>query len=224
VLDVELAAVRNLKIAVAVVLLGALVALHQLGVLDTFADPSRLKRSVLELGPWGQLAFVVSYTLLQPIGAPGTVFVLAAPLIWPWPVAFALTMVGTMGASVLGFWLARFLGRDWVADKIPARVRKYEDALEKRAFSTVVLLRFVFWMPQWLHVFFGVSHVSFWTHFWGSVVGYAPPLFLVSLFGEALFARLKAVPMEGWVALAIATLVIAATTWLVARRRRERPS
>ena len=30
--------------------------------------------------------------MLQPFGLPGTVFVFAAPLIWPWPVAFGLSM------------------------------------------------------------------------------------------------------------------------------------
>ena len=34
-------------------------------------------------------------------------------LIWPWPVAYALSMTGTMAASVVGFSFARFIARDW---------------------------------------------------------------------------------------------------------------
>jgi uncharacterized membrane protein YdjX (TVP38/TMEM64 family) len=214
--------VNKLKIAATAVLIAALVALHQLGLLDAFGDPARLKRSILALGPWGQLAFIGSYSVLQPIGAPGTVFIVAAPLIWPWPVAFALSMLGTMGASVLGFSLARFLGRDWVADKLPERVRKYEAALEQRAFTTVVILRFLFWMPQWLHVFFGISKVGFWTHFGGSLVGYALPILLVSIFGEALFDLAQDAPLEFWVALAIALGLALVIGWLVTRRRWRR--
>ncbi len=64
----------------------------------------------MELGPWGYVAFVAAYAALQPFGVPGTVFIMAAPLIWPWPVAFALSMAGTMAASVVGF-LVRALRR-----------------------------------------------------------------------------------------------------------------
>jgi uncharacterized membrane protein YdjX (TVP38/TMEM64 family) len=213
--------VNKLKIAVAILLIAALIALHQFGVLDSFADPARLKQAILALGPWGQLAFVGSYTLLHPIGAPGTVFVFAAPLIWPWPTAYALSMVGTMAASVVGFSIARFLGRDWVAGKLPARARKYEAALERRAFATVVALRFLLWMPQWLQLFLGVSKVPFWTHFWGSLLGYAVPLLLVSLFGEALLTFAKDLPIEGWLALAGVAAATAAVVWFAVRRRRH---
>ena len=103
-------------------------------------------------------------------------FVIAAPLIWPWPVAFALSMTGTMAASVVGFSFARFVARDWVSTMIPARFRKYDDALAQRALTTVFVLRLVFWMPPLLHAFFGVSKVRFWTHFWGSLAGYVLPL------------------------------------------------
>ena len=139
------------------------------------------------MGAWGYFAFVCAYTVLQPFGVPGTVFIVAAPLIWPWPIAFALSMVGTMSASVVGFSFARFVARDWIAARIPARFRKYDDALEKHAFRTVFVLRLIFWMPQVLHSFLGVSKVRFWTHFWGSFLGYIPPLFLVSYLGSEMF-------------------------------------
>ncbi len=179
-----------------------------MGVLDAFASPARAKATLVGLGAWGQLAFVVAYTLLQPFGVPGTVFVMAAPLVWPWPVAFALSMTGTMTASIVGFSFARFVGRDWVAKRIPARVKKYEDALARRAFSTVFLLRLIFWMPQWLHVFFGVSNVRFSTHFWGSLAGYAPTLFLMSYFGQRIFDMLRTMSAEAWIFTALATVAI----------------
>jgi uncharacterized membrane protein YdjX (TVP38/TMEM64 family) len=110
------------------------------------------------LGAWGYIAFILAYTALQPFGVPGTIFVVAAPLIWPWPIAFALSMVGTC-ASVVGFSFARFVAKDWVSAHIPERLRKYDASLERNAFQTVVVLRLLFWMPQVLHSFFGVSKV-----------------------------------------------------------------
>src|SRR5262249_33643548 len=157
---------------------------------------------------------LVAYTLLQPFGVPGTVFVMAAPLIWPWPVAFALSMTGSMTASVLGFSFARFVARDWVARLLPERARRWEGVLERRAFVTVTLLRFVFWMPQWLHALFGVSKVPFWTHFWGTFLGYLVPLFLVSYFGQPLFDWLKALPAWAWVLAGVAIALAWGAAWL----------
>jgi uncharacterized membrane protein YdjX (TVP38/TMEM64 family) len=213
--------VNKLRLASIALVIVALVVLQQLGVLQSFAEPARLKQAILDLGAWGQLTFVISYTLLQPIGVPGTVFVWAAPLIWAWPEAYALSMTGSMTASVAGFSLARFIGREWLSDRLPARAQKYATALEQRAFTTVVVLRFLFWMPQWLHVFLGVSRVPFWTHFWGTLLGYAIPLLLVSMFGEALFLLARKAPLELWIALGIATVLLLAVAWFVAQRRRR---
>jgi uncharacterized membrane protein YdjX (TVP38/TMEM64 family) len=193
---------------------------HRLGVLEKFSDPVLAKRTLLGLGPWGYAAFVGAYTVFQPFGVPGTVFVMAAPLIWAWPVAFVLSMTGTMTASVVGFSFARFVARDWLESKVPARFRKYDEALARRAFTTVFVLRFVFWMPQVLHTFFGVSKVRFSTHFWGSLAGYAVPIFLVSYFGQALFDWLKAAPTVLWVWFGVVTLAIAAGVWAFRRKRR----
>jgi len=209
----------RLKLAAVLVVIAGLVVAHRLGVFEHFADPARLTETLARLGPWGYVAFVVAYAVLQPFGVPGTIFIMAAPLIWPWPIAFALSMTGTMAASVVGFSFARFVARDWIATKIPARFRKYDEALARRAFRTVFLLRIVFWMPPLLHAFFGVSKVRFSTHFWGSLAGYVLPLLLVSFFGQRLFDVLKTAPVWAWVALGAGFAAIALGVRVVAGRR-----
>jgi len=212
---------RALKLrlgAVAGVALLAAIA-HRFGILQLFVDPSGIANLLRGLGGWGYVVFLVAYTVMQPFGFPGTLFVTAAPLIWPWPVALALSMTGTMAASVVGFSFARFVARDWLERHLPARFHKYDDALAKRAFTTVVVLRFIFWMPQMLHTFLGLSKVSFWTHFWGSLVGYAIPLFLLSYFGQKLFDLMQATPPSVWVLLTLGAALLAVMVWAVRRRR-----
>lgn len=213
---------RSLRIALVVLAVTMMVAAHQLGVFARFGSPAEMKRTLVELGPWGYAAFIGTYTALQPFGMPGTVFVWAAPLIWPWHIAFLLSMTGTMAASVVGFSFARFVARDWVSARIPERFKKYDEALGRRAFTTVVLLRFVFWMPPLLHAFFGVSKVRFWTHFWGSAAGYLIPLLLVSYYGEALMAWLVQAPAGVWVGIGIGVLVLVLLTWAGRRSHRRR--
>ncbi len=205
-------------------MLVALALAYHFGVFAQVAEPRILARTIVEMGAWGYLAFVFAYTVLQPFGVPGTIFVVAAPLLWPWPTAFALSMVGTMAASVVGFSFARFVAKDWVAARIPARLRKYDDALAASAFRTVVVLRLILWMPQILHSFFGVSKVGFWTHFWGSLVGYIPPLLLVSYLGGKLFDASGKLQPGAWpilAGLAAVSITVAALSSAYERRRRR---
>ncbi|MBI3201671.1 MAG: TVP38/TMEM64 family protein [Myxococcales bacterium] len=191
---------------------------QRLGLFEQFAEPARAKQTLLGLGGWGYVVFIVAYAALQPFGVPGTVFIMAAPLVWPWPVAFVLSMIGTMCATVVGFSFARFVARDWVASKIPQRFKRYDDALERRALLTVFVLRLIFWMPPLLHAFFGVSKVKFSTHFWGSFAGYLLPLFLVSFAGKKLFELLERAPPGAWVALGVAVASIWVTAYFLRRR------
>lgn len=204
-----------------VVLIG--LAAHRFGLLARVTDPASLTQSLVELGGWGYVAFVLAYAVFQPFGVPGTAFLMVAPLVWPWPVAFVVSMIGTLLASVVGFSFARFVARDWVSTRIPSRFAKYERALDQNAFRTVFVLRFVFWMPPMLHAFFGVSKVRFWTHFWGSFVGYLVPVLVMSYFGKRFFEFVKGTPVEVWIALAAAFVIVVVGYVVVARRRCASP-
>ena len=179
------------RLALIGLVLMVLAIAYKTGVLAQFSSLAMARQTLLSLGAWGYVVFVVAYGALQPFGIPGTIFIFVAPLIWRFPIALSLSMAGTMAASVVGFSFARFVARDWLAPKIPARFAKYNDALEKRAFVTVVVLRLIFWMPQALHAFLGLSKVPFWTHFWGSLLGYLPILTVCTYFGPSLLDWLK---------------------------------
>lgn len=209
----------RLRVALVALVLCALALLYRAGVFAQFSDPERARQTLLALGGWGYGAFVLAYAALQPFGVPGTVFILVAPLIWPWPAAFALSMVGTMAASVVGFSFYRFVARDLVASRIPARFQRYDEALGRRALLTVFLLRLIFWMPPALHAFFAVSRVSFSAHFLGSLLGYIPPLFLTAYFGRQVVDWMRRAPTSLWIGLGAALLLLG-VIWLYLRRRR----
>jgi uncharacterized membrane protein YdjX (TVP38/TMEM64 family) len=213
---------RNVKIAAVAVVVVGLVVAQRVGLFEVFSEPARIKQALVELGPWGYVGFVAAYAALQPFGVPGTMFILAAPLIWPWPVAFALSMAGTMAASVVGFSFARFVARDWVSKRIPARFRAYDEALEKRAFFTVFMLRLVFWMPPMLHAFFGISRVRFQAHFWGSLAGYCLPLLATAYFGEKVFDAMRDAPPAVWIGVGAALITVIVLFWLFTHRSMQK--
>src|SRR5262249_18524763 len=69
--------VRRAKIAAVVLAVAIVVIAQRLGIFHLTSDPVRLKQAILDLGPWGYAAFIGAYTVLQPFGVPGTVFVVA---------------------------------------------------------------------------------------------------------------------------------------------------
>lgn len=210
------------QLSVVVLVVVVLAAAWHFGIFARVAEPKVLAQTLNEMRGWGYFAFILTYTVLQPFGVPGTIFIVAAPLIWPWPIAFAVSMVGTMAASVVGFSFARFVAKDWVSARIPAKLRKYEESVERNAFLTVILLRLVLWMPQMLHFFFGVSKVGFWTHFFGSLIGYAPPLLLVSYLGDSMFDASGKMQTGAWPILAglvVVSIAIVAGARIYQRRR-----
>lgn len=214
--------IRYAKLGTLAVALLVLAAAYHWGILSRVVEPGALAEDLRKLGPWGYVAFLATYTVLHPLGIPGTFFIVAAPLIWPWPIAFALSMTGTVSASIVGFALARFVARDWVAARVPKRLRKYEEALARSAFVIVFALRLGLWMPQVLHYLFGVSRVRFSTHFWASLLGYALPLFLVSYLGGEMFDESGRIQPGSWsihAALLITATVILLIVGFSERRR-----
>jgi uncharacterized membrane protein YdjX (TVP38/TMEM64 family) len=211
-----------MKVGVAFAVVCILAAAWYFGVFGRVSEPRELARAVAEMGPWGYVGFIAMYAVLQPFGVPGTIFVVAASLIWPWQLAFAVSMIGTMSASIVGFSFARFIARQWVSARIPARLRRYGDALERRSLQTIVILRLVFWMQVTLHYFFGVSKVGFWTHFWGSFIGYVPPLLAVSYLGAEMFDASGTMQPAAWPIMAglLATSVLIAVFARAWERRR----
>ncbi len=211
---------RWARFAVFSLVLGMLFLAYRNGLFGHLSNPQDFARAVLDLGLWGYIGFIVAYTCLQPFGVPGTVFIVAAPLIWPWYVAFVLSMIGTMNASIVGFSFARFIARDWFAARIPKRFHKYDEALERHALRTVFTLRMIFWMPQVLHAFLGVSKVPFWTHVWGSFLGYIPPLFVVSYFTSEVFEPTGQLKPNAW--MVMGGLFAMSLTFAFAARHIER--
>lgn len=212
------------KVAVVLVVATGMFVAWRLGAFQSLANPRSLAEWLRSIGVMGYLLFVVTYALVQPFGVPGTVFVIAAPLIWPWPLAFGLSMIGTMAASVIGFSFARYVARDWVSSRIPQRFKKYESALEKNGLQTVFILRLIFWMPQALHAFLGVSKVRFSTHFWGSLLGYIAPLLVMSWLGSEMFDAEGHIHTRAWPVMGafVAFSLLLATVLRLRRRAQER--
>jgi uncharacterized membrane protein YdjX (TVP38/TMEM64 family) len=215
-----------LKIAVAAAVAALFAWVYVSGAYERF-DPAQLRDWVRDAGPWGGLLFVASYSVLQPFGVNGLVFLLSAPLIWNPTEAFLLNWAGTVGTGLFSFAGARFFVRDWLQARLPARVRRFDDRLQTHGFRTVFLLRLVFYTTPSVQWALGVSRVHFGPFLTASVIGVAPFTLGTTLVGVRVAAWLEDHPVSTWpwetiwpIVIVVTVVTVALGIWVLRRWRR----
>lgn len=187
-----------LKVLIVILVIGLAVTAHVTGSLDSLHEPEALRNMLVGQGARGQLLFLAGFALIQPVGVPGFVFVLAAAMLWSPAEAFLLSMAGSIGAAVTGFAFARYVARDWVQAHLPARFHRFDDRLELQSFRTVVLVYLVFFLAPPAHWVLGLSRVGFRPFLAGAAVGFIPGNAALVFLGGPLVDWLFANPAWLW--------------------------
>lgn len=203
-----------------------LVVSWKLGLLELFADPERMRDSLLGMGAAGYVVFVLAFVVFQALGIPLMAFVVGAAYVWQRPLAFALSLVGAMGSACLGFVFARFMARDWVASKLPPRLLAIDKKIGERAFVTVFVVRLVFWGNPLIHMLFGISKVRFSQYFAACLAAYVPILGVGVWASGYAIDFIKDRPISQWApyALAVVAVVVFVKLYRVRKRVPEAPT
>ncbi len=204
-----------LKIALAAAVAGLVAWIYTSGAYERF-DPATMRVWFREAGTWGGVLFIAAYSVLQPFGVNGLVFLLSAPLIWSPTEAFLLNWAGTVGTGLVAFAGARFIARDWIQQRLPQRIRRFDDRLESRGFRTVLLLRLIFYTTPTVQWALGVSRVHVGPFLTGTVLGVAPFTLLMTLVGVRVAAWLEKHPLSSWPWERLWPIIIMATVAIVA--------
>src|SRR5512139_1259879 len=209
------------KVAVLLAALLVLVAAWRGGALEIFADPQRMRDYLLGLGHVGYGVFVAAFAVLQAVGIPLMAFVVGAAYVWPRPIAFVLSLAGALAAASLGFLFARFIARDWVASKLPPKIRDIDKKIGERAFLTVVVIRLIFWGNPLIHMLFGLSRMRFSEYFLACLVAYIPILAAGVWASGYAIDFIKERPISEWAPYAAAVVLVAAGVKLYRMRARK---
>jgi len=86
-----------------------------------------------------------------------------------------------MGASA-AFFIGRTLGREFAASLIGDRLKKYDDAIERNGFATVLYLRLVYFPFTPMNFGMGITKVRFWDYFAGTALGIIVGTFVFTFF------------------------------------------
>lgn len=139
--------------------------------------------SLLEqAGIWAPLAYIVVYAVGVCLFVPGTLLTgLGAAIFGPhW--GFAWVMIGAMIGAAAAFFIGRTLGRDFAASLIGDKLKKYDDAIARNGFATVLYLRLVYFPFTPMNFGMGLTKVSFRDYFFGTGLGIIVGTFVFTFF------------------------------------------
>jgi len=133
-------------------------------------------------GWWAPVVFILIYAAGICLFIPGTLLTALGAAIfgpyWGFVYVWVAAMLGAAGAFLIG----RYLGREFAASLIGDRLRKYDDAIERNGFATVLYLRLVYFPFTALNFGMGLTKVSFRDYLWGTGLGILVGTFIFTFF------------------------------------------
>ena len=147
-----------------------------------FLTRQSLSRFLEEAGFWAPLIFMLVYAAGICLLVPGTLLTALGAAIFGSYWGFLYVWIGAMAGASAAFWIGRTLGRDFSASLIGDRLRKYDDAIERNGFATVLYLRLVYFPFTAMNFGMGLTKVRFWDYFFGTGLGIIVGTFIFTFF------------------------------------------
>jgi len=170
------------KAAVFVAFVIAAVCLVRFTPVKAFLTKTALSHFLETAGLWAPLLFIVVYAVGVCLFVPGTLLTALAAAIFGAYQGFLYVWIGAMLGSSAAFWIGRTLGREFATSVIGDRLRKYDDAIERNGFATVLYLRLVYFPFTPMNFGMGLTKVRFWDYFFGTALGIIVGTFVFTFF------------------------------------------
>lgn len=141
-----------------------------------------LGRVIDKAGIWAPAAFILLYAVGVCFFVPGTLLTAIGAAIFGPYWGFLWVWVGAMVGASVAFFVGRSLGREFAASLIGDRLGKYDDAIERNGFATVLYLRLVYFPFTPMNFGMGLTKVRFRDYFFGTGLGILVGTFIFTFF------------------------------------------
>jgi uncharacterized membrane protein YdjX (TVP38/TMEM64 family) len=133
-------------------------------------------------GYWAPALFILVYTAGICLFVPGTLLTALGAAIFGAYMGFLYVWVGAMLGASAAFWIGRTLGREFAASLVGDKLKKYDEAIERNGFATVLYLRLVYFPFTPMNFGMGLTRVRFWDYFFGTGLGIIVGTFIFTFF------------------------------------------
>lgn len=170
------------KAAVLAAFVVAAIAAVRFTPLQEFLTVARLGGLLQTAGWWAPPAFILIYAAGVCLFIPGTLLTTLGAAIFGAYRGFLYVWIGAMLGAAGAFLIGRYLGREFAASLIGNRLRKYDDAIERNGFATVLYLRLVYFPFTPMNFGMGLTKVRFRDYLWGTGLGILVGTFIFTFF------------------------------------------
>jgi uncharacterized membrane protein YdjX (TVP38/TMEM64 family) len=171
-----------LKAALLVAFIAAAVILVRFTSVKDYLTAEGLGRFLATAGLWAPVLFMLIYVVGVCLFVPGAILTgLGAVLFGPYW-GFVYVWIGAMIGASAAFLIGRTLGREFAASLVGDRLRKYDDAIERNGFATVLYLRLIYFPFTPLNFGMGLTKVHFRDYLFGTGLGILVGTFIFTFF------------------------------------------
>jgi uncharacterized membrane protein YdjX (TVP38/TMEM64 family) len=177
---------RSLKIVLKAVLFITFIVVAVIVVryspVKNYLTPEGLGRFLDSVGILAPIIFILVYSIGVCLLVPGTLLTGLGAAVFGAYWGFVYVWIGAMIGSGIAFWIGRSLGRDFATSMIGSRLKKYDDAIARNGFATVLYLRLVYFPFTPMNFGMGLTKVRFLDYFFGTGLGIIVGTFIFTFF------------------------------------------
>lgn len=182
------------------------------------ASAASVTQGIAAAGAWGIVLAIGLMILHTFVPFPAEILAIANGMIYGPVGGTIVTWVGAMIGALVAFWLARRLGRPFVARFVSADgLRRIDDWTDRNGVGTFLFARLIPIIAFNLVNFAaGLTRLSLWTFIWTTGVGILPVTIAMVVLGDQIETR--DLPWEHW----LSFLAAGALLCIVVVRRHAR--
>jgi uncharacterized membrane protein YdjX (TVP38/TMEM64 family) len=208
------------KIIVAVVVLAALAAAWRYTPLSEFVTAKRISAWARAVGetPWAPIAFVFAYTPAAFVMFPRPLLTLFGVVAFgPW-LGFAYSMTGIVGSALATYYVGRTMSRETVKDIAGEKLDGMSRKVRRHGLAAVFAIRMVPAAPFGVEgIMAGAVRISVWQYTLGTVLGMAPGVLAMTVFGTQITQALEDPSTINWWIVGATLLAFFALTYALSR-------
>jgi uncharacterized membrane protein YdjX (TVP38/TMEM64 family) len=133
-------------------------------------------------GLWAPVVYMMIYAVGVCLFLPGTLLTGLGAAIFGAYWGFLYVWIGAMMGASAAFFIGRTLGREFAASLIGEKLKKYDDAIERNGFATVLYLRLVYFPFTPMNFGMGLTKIRFWDYVAGTGLGIIVGTFIFTFF------------------------------------------
>ena len=171
-----------IKAGILLVFIVAAIMLGRFTPIKNYLTAQALGEFLDTAGVWAPVVFMIIYAVGVCLFVPGTLLTgLGAAIFGPYW-GFVYVWIGAMAGSAAAFVIGRTLGREFAAGLVGDKLKKYDDAIARNGFATVLYLRLVYFPFTPMNFGMGLTKVKFLDYIWGTGLGIIVGTFIFTFF------------------------------------------